>query len=177
MLNFCDFIQVYVFTRNHHLKSICLVADSRFTSFHLAMICHKKKHIFAFIGTVPGRLRRVCFFRTPSVSSLSLQTTEVRFFALFSSVVLNLRLQDFLPFCIVSFQKVPKAYTFIFKQATFQVHRNAVYGLQLKDISRQCRISHADIRSFILSRSCKCSDFYLPDKGNILSSRLDLVSQ
>ena len=24
MLNFCDFIQVFVFTRNHHLKKLCI---------------------------------------------------------------------------------------------------------------------------------------------------------
>ena len=28
MLNFCDFIQVFVFTRNHHLNQKCNVQDS-----------------------------------------------------------------------------------------------------------------------------------------------------
>ena len=27
MLNFCDFIQVFVFTRNHHLKEILVVLE------------------------------------------------------------------------------------------------------------------------------------------------------
>ena len=37
MLNFCDFIQVYVFTTNHHLKKRCKTAvmpiGEYFTSF------------------------------------------------------------------------------------------------------------------------------------------------
>ena len=35
MLNFCDFIQVYVFTTNHHLKILCDEEKKR---------QHKKEH-------------------------------------------------------------------------------------------------------------------------------------
>ena len=39
MLNFCDFIQVFVFTRNHHLKS--LYTDGLFHCYMLdESICH-----------------------------------------------------------------------------------------------------------------------------------------
>ena len=32
MLNFCDFIQVYVFTRNHHLKASIIYFDKSYCS-------------------------------------------------------------------------------------------------------------------------------------------------
>ena len=33
MLNFCDFIQVYVFTTNHHLNSLSTVPKTRIAEF------------------------------------------------------------------------------------------------------------------------------------------------
>lgn len=76
----------------------------------------------------------------------------------------ELTITGLVPFSIVSFQKVLKAYTFIFEHATFQVHRNAVYGLKLKDISRQCRLYPAHSSTLILSRILKMFRFILLTK-------------
>ena len=38
MLNFCDFIQVYVFTTNHHLKSIMKIGMQDFHADNLILI-------------------------------------------------------------------------------------------------------------------------------------------
>ena len=37
MLNFCDFIQVFVFTRNHHLNSFGKFADENFVDCFLVV--------------------------------------------------------------------------------------------------------------------------------------------
>ena len=62
MSNFCDFIQVYVFTTNHHLKnnrrvSPCITiyeyADPCTTIFHGASLCGLNiQSIFSFVLSV-----------------------------------------------------------------------------------------------------------------------------
>ena len=40
MLNFCDFIQVFIFTTNHHLKVLilCTVSDDSLLLYQVSMI-------------------------------------------------------------------------------------------------------------------------------------------
>ena len=39
MLNFCDFIQVFVFTRNHHLKAFVILRDLRLVNIGTSEPC------------------------------------------------------------------------------------------------------------------------------------------
>ena len=39
MLNFCDFIQVFVFTTNHHLKVVSLTLVRRTDLFYSLFVC------------------------------------------------------------------------------------------------------------------------------------------
>ena len=61
MLNFCDFIQVFVFTRNHHLNYFCVTEPQKFERKKMAMYIHTKDkngsssiYKYYFYSTIDG---------------------------------------------------------------------------------------------------------------------------
>ena len=67
MLNFCDFIQVYVFTTNHHLKIPCEITPP----------C-SGKHCVIPLGTLQGHSPLSANFVTVEVLLVMVRLTEVQ---------------------------------------------------------------------------------------------------
>ena len=58
MLNFCDFIQVYVFTTNHHLKKKLRIYLA--ICYHYIKLCFTYNFALSFLFRFPFHLPCVC---------------------------------------------------------------------------------------------------------------------